>query len=346
MAHSNMACAIPLIYPWEMLKDWWVNAESQPSELVRRPSFTRAPSFSLSDDGLHRNASNTQVEHLAHSPDLDKARGHKESTQTNPHPQTIYPSARQNKVLQEINAQDDFLWKNHGLQRFLIVPDGNCLYRAVAQALVHDQSKHMVLRREVVQHIQNNIDDFKDIIEGDAWEFLKAASRDSTWASYTEILAITQMLDINITIVTGGTSDNDKVHVTLHHFHPAGGKITPKDTVWLSWLSNGHYDLIVDHKMENIHYDEWVKETTQRMKQDEKLAQHIALEETGGVLSGITGCIKHLVSKKATSDSSTSSNKTTNINNHWNINNDQQLALSLQQEEDRAFEDKFGDDYA
>ena len=45
--------------------------------------------------------------------------------------------------------------------RFLIIPDGNCMYRALAQALAHDQNQHSVLRKEVVNFIKENRVDFE-----------------------------------------------------------------------------------------------------------------------------------------------------------------------------------------
>ena len=44
---------------------------------------------------------------------------------------------------------------------FLIIPDGNCMYRALAQALAHDQNQHPVLRKEVVGYIKENKYDFE-----------------------------------------------------------------------------------------------------------------------------------------------------------------------------------------
>ena len=40
--------------------------------------------------------------------------------------------------------------------RFKIIPDGNCMYRALAQGLAHDHNQHLVLRNEVVNYIKNN----------------------------------------------------------------------------------------------------------------------------------------------------------------------------------------------
>jgi len=41
------------------------------------------------------------------------------------------------------------------------------------------------------------------VIEGDPDMFLKEASKENVWGSYTEILAITQLFDINVVIITG-----------------------------------------------------------------------------------------------------------------------------------------------
>ncbi|XP_039269100.2 uncharacterized protein LOC120344080 [Styela clava] len=189
----------------------------------------------------------------------------------------------------EILEQDKFIAKEYKLHRFLIIPDGNCLYRAVAQAILLDQSQHMLLRQLTVDHIREHQDVFENIIEGNVDEFLMTAMLEGEWAGYPEILALTCLLDININITTGGTKSNPTVHTTLHYFEPdhqkeadhkklkkeKSDKYTERQSIWLSWLSNGHYDTFTDAQIENPCYEEWLKSRETRLENDAAMANQM-----------------------------------------------------------------------
>ena len=76
--------------------------------------------------------------------------------------------------------------------------------------------------------------------------------------------------------ITGGCPSNPEVSVTCHHYDPDNDSITPKDTVWLSWLSNGHYDVILDSVVKNVHYDEWLAEKCRQEERDAELAERLS----------------------------------------------------------------------
>lgn len=62
------------------------------------------------------------------------------------------------------------------------------------------------------------------------------------------------------------------MHVTCHHFEPEGKTLVPRDTLWLSWLSSGHYDIILSEKVDNPEYLEWEKCKNTQIESDQKLA--------------------------------------------------------------------------
>ncbi|XP_076814492.1 uncharacterized protein LOC143460759 [Clavelina lepadiformis] len=305
--NGKYAQQFSLIYPWEKLTNlgydsWWIDAGIHPSsDILRTPSLTKHPSFTENGDEIalhsiassskkekHKNvessASNSSTwlkwpfsdEHKDRSclPTISSKKS-KDSIQCH----DTVDGKSPNKSKSEIEIQNDYLEEKYGLYRFQIIQDGNCLYRALAQALIHDQSKHLIVRKEVVQFISENRKDFENIVEGDFDIFLNEAIQDGVWASYIEILALTWLLDINVIIVTGGFSSDPKVHITCHHFDPHNEKLMPKDTVWLSWLSSGHYDVILKKKMKNRIFDEWAAAKKNRMKSDEELAKQLAQDE-------------------------------------------------------------------
>lgn len=169
---------------------------------------------------------------------------------------------RQNKYLQERNKY-----------RYHIIPDGNCLYRAVCKATFGDQARHGELREQTMHHIADHLDQFNPIIEGDVGEFLINAAQEGAWAGYPELLAMSQMLNVNIYLTTGGSLESPTVSTMVHYLGEEDGS---KPAVWLSWLSNGHYDVLLDVFLPNPEYEDWCRQSQMQRKRDEELAKSMA----------------------------------------------------------------------
>ncbi|XP_039982327.1 OTU domain-containing protein 1 [Xiphias gladius] len=169
---------------------------------------------------------------------------------------------KQNKYLQERNKY-----------RYHIIPDGNCLYRAVCKATYGDQARHGELREQTVHHIADHLDEFNPIIEGDVGEFLINAAQDGAWAGYPELLAMSQMLNVNIHLTTGGSLESPTVSTMVHYL---GEDAASKAAIWLSWLSNGHYDVLLDRCLPNPEYEDWCRHSQMQRKRDEELAKSMA----------------------------------------------------------------------
>jgi len=265
--------------PWHGLvqrpenNNWWVNAEDiQDEDLFRYHTYDLPPTFTVSDSALDQHADHPQPS----APTLNNVQ---ESQVTKDYAGLMQKRSK-SKIGRfeddEMMNQDLHLRTNYGLHRYRIIPDGNCLYRSMAQALCNNQEQHMQLRKEVVRFLRKNLNRFKTYIEGDPAAYLRETSQENEWGGYLEILAFTELFDMNIIIVLGGCTDNKKVQVTCHHF---SGDVTPKETVWLSWLSNGHYDLIVDYKPTNAEYHEWRNQKQNSNRIDEELAKQLEEEE-------------------------------------------------------------------
>ncbi|XP_012372521.1 OTU domain-containing protein 1 [Octodon degus] len=175
--------------------------------------------------------------------------------------------------LAEVERQDKYLRQRNKF-RFHIIPDGNCLYRAVSKAVYGDQSLHRELREQTVHYIADHLDHFNPLIEGDVGEFIVAAAQDGAWAGYPELLAMGQMLNVNIHLTTGGRLESPTVSTMIHYLGPEDSL---RPSIWLSWLSNGHYDAVFDHLYPNPEYDSWCKQTQVQRKRDEELAKSMAI---------------------------------------------------------------------
>ncbi|TMS16011.1 OTU domain-containing protein 1 [Larimichthys crocea] len=150
---------------------------------------------------------------------------------------------------------------------------GNCLYRAVCKATYGDQARHGELREQTVHHIADHLDEFNPIIEGDVGEFLINAAQDGAWAGYPELLAMSQMLNVNIHLTTGGSLESPTVSTMVHYL---GEEDASKQAIWLSWLSNGHYDVLLDKCLPNPEYEDWCRHSQMQRKRDEELAKSMA----------------------------------------------------------------------
>ncbi|XP_029385407.1 OTU domain-containing protein 1 [Echeneis naucrates] len=176
------------------------------------------------------------------------------------------------RYLAEVEKQNKYLQERHKF-RYHIIPDGNCLYRAVCKATYGDQARHGELREQTVHHIADHLDEFNPIIEGDVGEFLINAAQDGAWAGYPELLAMSQMLNVNIHLTTGGSLESPTVSTMVHYL---GEEDASKPAVWLSWLSNGHYDVLLDRCLPNPEYEDWCRHSQMQRKRDEELAKSMA----------------------------------------------------------------------
>ncbi|XP_012708603.2 OTU domain-containing protein 1 [Fundulus heteroclitus] len=190
------------------------------------------------------------------------------------------------RYLAEVERQNKYLQERHKY-RYHIIPDGNCLYRAVCKATYGDQAGHGELREQTVHHVADHLDEFIPIIEGDVGEFLINAAQDGTWAGYPELLAMSQMLNVNIHLTTGGSLESPTVSTMVHYL---GEEDSSKRAIWLSWLSNGHYDVVLDKRLPNPEYEDWCRRSQMQRKRDEELAKSMAaslskmyLEQNGSV---------------------------------------------------------------
>ncbi|XP_042328891.1 OTU domain-containing protein 1 [Sceloporus undulatus] len=186
------------------------------------------------------------------------------------------PGGRPSKLalyLAEVEKQDKYL-RLQGRFRFHIIPDGNCLYRAVCEAVNGDQRLHGELREQTVHYIADHLDHFSPLIEGDVGEFLINAAQEGSWAGYPELLAMGRMLDVNIHLTTGGRPESPTVSTMAHYLGPEDPR---RRSIWLSWLSNGHYDAVLDRQCPNPEYEEWCRQTQAQRRRDEELAKSMAV---------------------------------------------------------------------
>ncbi|XP_030625372.1 OTU domain-containing protein 1 [Chanos chanos] len=246
----------------------------QTSDVVPRNAVEDSPKALLSiTDQIHQNNLSAEEDDTEYAQEpVFELRILQEPTSQSAAPNRSELSDKVTRYLAEVEKQNKYL-RERGKYRFHIIPDGNCLYRAVSKAAYGDQSMHKDLREQTMHHIADHLEEFNPIIEGDVGEFLINAAQDGAWAGYPELLAMSQMLNVNIYLTTGGSLESPTVSTMVHYL---GEEDLTKPAIWLSWLSNGHYDVLLDSCMPNPEYDEWCRNTQVQRKRDEELAKSMA----------------------------------------------------------------------
>uniref|UniRef100_A0A3B5LG52 ubiquitinyl hydrolase 1 n=1 Tax=Xiphophorus couchianus TaxID=32473 RepID=A0A3B5LG52_9TELE len=96
---------------------------------------------------------------------------------------------------EERNAEkqmDNYL-KAMGFHRKKIAKDGSCLFRAVAEQVLHCQSLHTEVRTKCVEFLKQNRDSYEAFIEGNFEEYLSKLQDPQQWVGEVEINALAVM---------------------------------------------------------------------------------------------------------------------------------------------------------
>uniref|UniRef100_A0A3B3CUX8 ubiquitinyl hydrolase 1 n=1 Tax=Oryzias melastigma TaxID=30732 RepID=A0A3B3CUX8_ORYME len=129
-------------------------------------------------------------------------------------------------------AMDAYL-KSIGLHRKKIAKDGSCLFRAVAEQVLHCQSLHHEVRAKCVDFLMQNRDSYEAFIEGDFEEYLSKLRDPQQWVGEVEINALAVMYKRDFLIFQ--EPGKPAVHITDNDF---------KDKVRLCFLNGNHYDSV------------------------------------------------------------------------------------------------------
>ena len=78
---------------------------------------------------------------------------------------------------------------SYGLKVKEMGGDGNCLFRTIADQIDGDEKQHRKYRRDAVDHVNANRDDYAPFIEDDETidQYLGDMSKEGTWGGQLEI---------------------------------------------------------------------------------------------------------------------------------------------------------------
>ncbi|XP_017342289.1 OTU domain-containing protein 4 isoform X1 [Ictalurus punctatus] len=127
---------------------------------------------------------------------------------------------------------DEHLRAN-GLHRKKIAKDGSCLFRAVAEQVLHCQGLHTRVRAECVKYLRQNRDLYESFIEGDFEEYLHMLQDPQSWVGQVEISALAVLYKHDFIIYQ--QPGEPPVNITENGY---------SDKVLLCFLNGNHYDSV------------------------------------------------------------------------------------------------------
>ncbi|XP_068163687.1 OTU domain-containing protein 4 [Antennarius striatus] len=127
---------------------------------------------------------------------------------------------------------DDYL-KSIGLHRKRVAKDGSCLFRVVAEQVLHCQSLHTVVRAKCVAFLRRNREQYEAFVEGDFTEYVDKLQDPQQWVGEVEINALAVMYRRDFLIFQ--EPGKPAVNITGNNF---------KEKVLLCFLNGNHYDSV------------------------------------------------------------------------------------------------------
>ncbi|XP_061847941.1 OTU domain-containing protein 4 isoform X2 [Colius striatus] len=127
----------------------------------------------------------------------------------------------------------DCYLRSQGLYRKKVAKDGSCLFRAVAEQVLHSQSRHIDVRMACVDYLRKNREKFEAFIEGPFEEYLKCLENPQEWVGQVEISALSLMYKKDFIIYR--EPNVSPSHVTENGF---------SDKVLLCFSNGNHYDIV------------------------------------------------------------------------------------------------------
>ncbi|XP_018408490.1 PREDICTED: OTU domain-containing protein 4 [Nanorana parkeri] len=135
-------------------------------------------------------------------------------------------------VSKEEAAMDTYL-RSKGLYRKKIAKDGSCLFRAVAEQVLHSQARHLEVRKSCIKYLRENRALFEAFIEGSFDEHLKRLENPQEWVGQVEISALSLMFKKEFVIYQ--EPDVAPARVTDNGF---------SGEIMLCFSNGNHYDII------------------------------------------------------------------------------------------------------
>ncbi|KAK9954703.1 hypothetical protein ABG768_016752 [Culter alburnus] len=136
------------------------------------------------------------------------------------------------------SRMDEYL-RSLGFYRKKIAKDGSCLFRAVAEQVLHCQGLHTKVRAACVKYLRQNRSTYELFIEGNFEKYLENLQDPQSWVGQVEITALAELYKHDFIIFQ--EPDQPPVNITENGF---------ADKVRLCFLNGNHYDSVYPQSFE------------------------------------------------------------------------------------------------
>ncbi|KAG1932431.1 putative bifunctional UDP-N-acetylglucosamine transferase and deubiquitinase ALG13 [Pimephales promelas] len=136
------------------------------------------------------------------------------------------------------SRMDEYL-RSLGFYRKKIAKDGSCLFRAVAEQVLHCQGLHTKVRAACVNYLKQNRSNYELFIEGDFEKYLENLRDPQSWVGQVEITVLAELYKHDFIIFQ--VPDQPPVNITENGF---------PDKVRLCFLNGNHYDSVYPQSFE------------------------------------------------------------------------------------------------
>uniref|UniRef100_A0A672PFK7 OTU domain-containing protein 4 n=1 Tax=Sinocyclocheilus grahami TaxID=75366 RepID=A0A672PFK7_SINGR len=136
------------------------------------------------------------------------------------------------------SRMDEYL-RSLGFYRKKVAKDGSCLFRAVAEQVLHCQGLHTQVRATCVDYLRLNRSTYELFIEGNFEKYLENLQDPQSWVGQVEITALAELYKHDFVIFQ--EPDQPPVNITENGF-------TKK--VRLCFLNGNHYDSVYPQSFE------------------------------------------------------------------------------------------------
>ncbi|XP_052059993.1 uncharacterized protein LOC127700513 isoform X4 [Mytilus californianus] len=173
------------------------------------------------------------------------------------------------------------LAKTEGLEMHDVVPDGNCMFRAIIDQLRMQGELTLTchhIRQRAVDYLKNNplqddgthLEDFF-VAEDESWEeYLKRISRDGEWGDQIILRGLAEVVNREISIITTIGDLHNQTSITP--------KVADKDkvkTIYLGHVNDQHYYSLRPKGWHN----QWYRDARRKQLSDSSQSHSNALEE-------------------------------------------------------------------
>lgn len=183
---------------------------------------------------------------------------------TDTHPEGRFGYILKESTL-EVQIQDAYL-QRLGKSRYMIPRDGNCLFRALAQGIFHEQNMHMKLREVIVDTLRTNWCLFQEVIfTEDKDTYLNNLAQEGAYGGEPEIQVVCYVYDIQISLICGGLLTPVQQHCYGNRTNNVIELLYVADGIY----DCGHYDLVIngpEGNEGNEHYENWRRQKLEELE--------------------------------------------------------------------------------